>query len=421
MTHAKFRIMATHAIRVVAPPAAEPPRSDRGRRIRRYIIAALGLLAIVALLAGLKAAQIARMIAFGKKAQLAGPPPETVSTVMAQQQSWEAMLSAVGSVTAARGVSISNEVAGTVWRIHFESGASVRQGDVLVELDSRVEQAQLASAREKRDLAATTVGRTRALVATGSISQAQSDTDESQVRAADADVNALAAQIDRKIVRAPFAGKLGIRLVNIGQYLAPGTAITVLESTDATYVDFSLPQQELTRVSVGMPVRIALDAGDAGAAPPPAEGSLFAVDPAIDPVTRNIKLRATVPAKNDWLRPGMFVAVSVIEPKQSNVVALPATAVVHASFGDSVFVVEDQKDKEGNVVQGQDGKPRKIGRQQFVRLGPTRGDFIAIADGVKVGDEVVVGGAFKLRNGAAITVNNEIDLHPELSPHPPNR
>lgn len=381
----------------------------------------LGLLLVVGLLVGLKAAQIGTLMKAGKQAQKSGPPPEAVSTFVALKQDWEQTLDAVGSVVAGRGVSISNDGAGIVSRIDFESGASVQKGQVLVELDSRVERGQLASARARRRLAGTNARRTKSLVASGALAEAQGDSDQAQLDATAAEVESLAAQIDRKIVRAPFAGKLGIRLVNVGQYLPPGTPISMLESADAAYVDFALPQQELTHIAKGMPVRLTVETGDAGAAPPPVEGSVFAVEPAVDPTTRNIRARATFPDEAEWLRPGMFVNVSVVQPETAAVVAVPGTAVVHASFGDSVFIVEDEKDGAGNVIKGPDGKPSKAVRQQFVRLGPPRGDFVAVAEGVKPGDEVVAAGAFKLRNRARVVVNSAVPVHPELAPHPVNR
>ncbi len=390
--------------------------SGRRRRRTRYVPVALGLLLVIGILGGLKCAQISTLKAAGSRAQKAGPPPETVNTTVAEEQNWDQTLDSVGSVTAARGVSISNDAAGVVMRINFESGAAVEQGQVLVELDARAERGQLASARAHKKLDATNAGRSRNLAASGSISKAQSDADETQLEASTADMSALVGQIERKIVRAPFRGKLGIRLVNVGQYLSAGTPIAVLESSESDYVDFSLPQQDLARVAVGMPVRISLDSGDAGVAPGPVEGSLFALDPAIDPTTRNIKLRATIPAEADWLHPGMFVNVSVVEPTKETVVAVPAMALVHASFGDSVFVVEDEKDAAGNAVNGPDGKPSKIVRQQFVRA-----DFVAIKEGLKPREEVVSAGAFKLRNKMRVRVSTDVQLHPELSPHPPNR
>jgi membrane fusion protein (multidrug efflux system) len=373
--------------------------------VTRWIAVALGLLVTVGGLATLKGAEISVAMAAGKRAARAGPPPETVNTAVARAETWEVTLSSVGSVAAVRGVSIGNDAAGLVSRIHFESGENVRAGQVLVELDAGVERAQLAAARARARLAAINLGRTTRLVESRSISADQLDADRSAMDQASADVRALEAQIQKKIVRAPFAGRLGIRLVNVGQYLSSGTAITVLEAPVATYVDFSLPQQDLARLKPGMPVRFESDshASDAGA-PHEATGALFAVDPEIDPTTRNIKLRASAPAAAGWLSPGMFVRVSVIEPERVKVVAIPATAVLHASYGDSVFVVEND-----------------VARQRFVRAGRVRGDFVAIDEGIRGGEVVVTGGAFKLRNGARVVPSNAVGPTPSLHPNPPNR
>lgn len=375
---------------------------------------ALVLLAVVGALALLKGAQIFTVVKGGKRMQAAGPAPETVSTFVATIQTWNETLEAVGSVATGRGVNISNDAPGIVSRIAFESGATVRAGQVLVELDSRVERAQLASVRARKKLAEVNAKRSRALFASGSIAPAQEDTDESELAGAAADETAILAQIDRKIIRAPFAGKLGIRLVNVGQYLAPGTPVTVLESDESDYVDFTLPQQDIGRVAVGMPVELAIESSDAGAGGVRGEGKIYAVEPAVDPTTRSIKLRATVPQEETSFRPGMFVRASVLLPKTATVVAVPATAIVHAPYGDSAFVVEAEKNEKG-------GQPVKVVRQTFVKLGPSRGDFVAVTIGLSPGEEVVTGGAFKLRNRARIVVNNEVDVHPELSPHLPNR
>jgi membrane fusion protein, multidrug efflux system len=388
------------------------PRRSPPRRGKRYLLVALGLLALIAVLAGLKGAQIATLVGAGKKAQAAGPPPETVNSRVAEQQTWNEMLQSVGSVASARGVSVSNDAPGVVSKIVFESGRTVRAGQVLVELDTRVERAQLASARARRALAATNAERTRTLARTGAVAPAQKDADDTQFASAAADENALAAQIERKVVRAPFAGTLGIRLVNIGQYLAPGTPITVLESEESTYVDFTLPQQNIGAVAVGMTVRLRGENGDERAAP--TEGKVYAVEPSVDPATRNVKLRASVADGREHLRPGMFVNVSVVLPTEARVIAVPATAIVHASYGDSVFVIE------GGSSAGHGKTPRSV-RQQFVRVGQSRGDFVAIEDGIKAGEEVVTAGAFKLRNKAHVIVDNEVELRPELEPLPANR
>jgi len=395
----------------------------------RFIIA-IGLsLVVIGVLAGTKYAQISSLIHFGQAAQAAGPPPEAVGTAVAKGGAWESVLEAVGSVATARGVTISNEIPGVVHAIRFESGAKVRAGQVLVELDAGVERAQLASLQARRDLATNTATRTRRLEAGGASTKAQLDADEAQLKTVSADAQALEAQIQKKTLRAPFAGKLGIRSVNLGQYLNPGTAITVLESLEAVYIDFTVPQQEVARIPVGTPVRIVLP----GTQPPQTlAGQIAAIDPNVDPVTRAVKLRASVrdDEKNgDKLRPGMFVNVSVVLPERANVVFVPATAIMRAPYGNSVYIVEDRKsDPSGSMtgtmtgaMTGPDGKPAKIARQQFVRVGMSRGDFVAIEEGVTAGQEVVMLGAFKLRNGAPVMVNNQTTISPSQTPTPQNR
>jgi membrane fusion protein (multidrug efflux system) len=267
--------------------------------------------------------------------------------------------------------------------------------------------------------------RTRRLEAGGASTKAQLDADEAQLKTVSADAQALEAQIQKKTLRAPFAGRLGIRSVNLGQYLNPGTAITVLESLEAVYIDFTVPQQEVARVPVGTPVRIVLP----GTQPPQTlAGQIAAIDPNADPVTRAVKLRATVrddERNGDKLRPGMFVNVSVVLPERAKVVFVPATAIMRAPYGNSVYIVEDRKSDQGGSMTGgltgPDGKPAKIARQQFVRVGMSRGDFVAIDEGVTAGQEIVMLGAFKLRNGAPVMVNNQTTLSPSQTPTPQNR
>ncbi len=383
----------------------------------RWLLTIVGILAVIGALVAVKGSQIGMLIAFGKQAEKDGPPPEAVSTAVAEEQAWEGTLTAVGSVATGKGVALSADAPGVVTRISFESGATVKQGQVLVELDANVERAQLASALARKELATTTIGRTRALAAKGAISQAQLDADEAAVRTATTDVEGLQAQIAKKTIRAPFAGKLGIRSVNLGQYLQPGTPVTVLETTDAPHVDFSLPQEQLQKVAVGQPVRVTLE----GSSDPPLSATIAAVDPTVDPTTRTIKLRADLADKPDTLRPGMFVRVAVVLPEKSKSIIVPATAIVHAPYGDSVFVIEPRKDDTPGPATTADGKPVKIARQQFVRLGEARGDFVAVLDGVKPSEEVVSAGAFKLRNNATVFVDNTKQPTPKLDPRPENR
>lgn len=386
-------------------------------KLLRYLLTGVGLVVVIAVLFGLKGAQIGSLIAFGKKAAAAGPPPEAVGVTRAVDQAWEGTLSSVGTIAAAKGVSVSNEAPGTVTRILFESGAVVKEGQTLVEIDTSVERSQLASALARKELAKTTAGRSKALVDKGAISQAQADNDNNMLKTATTDAETIQAQIAKKTVRAPFAGKLGIRAVNVGQYLNPGTTITVLESLDKLFVDFTLPQQRLADVAPGMPVRVELE----GAKGAPMDGIIAAVDPTVDNVTRSIKLRATLPNDGDRLRSGMFVTVEVLRPETKTFVTVPATAVVHATYGDSVFVVEERKADAPGASTTPDGKPLKNARQQFVKVGESRGDFVTILDGVKAGQDVVSAGAFKLRNNAPVFLGEVAGPKPELAPQPKNR
>lgn len=383
----------------------------------RWILTILGIVVTIGALAAVKGAQIGKLIAYGAEAEKNGPPPEAVATAVADEQAWEGTLTAVGSVATAKGVALAADVAGVVTRVAFESGDTVKQGQVLVELDAKVERAQLASALARKELATTTIGRTRALAAKGAISQSQLDADEAALQTATTDVEALQAQVAKKTIRAPFSGKLGIRTVNLGQYLQPGTSVAVLETIDAVHVDFSLPQQRLAEVTVGQPVRITLEGSGAA----PLDGTIAAVDPNVDPVTRTIKLRADVANKTEGLRPGMFVQVTVVMPDKRKSVTVPATAIVHAPYGDSVFVVEDRKADTPGDATTPDGKPVKLARQQFVRVAASRGDFVALLDGVTKGQEIVTAGAFKLRNNATIFVDNTKQPTPQLDPKPENR
>ncbi len=383
----------------------------------RYVWVSLGLFTLVAGLAGVKAAQIGSLIKMGETMKKMGPPPEVVSTAVAQVQNWDDTLSAVGSISAAKGVALSNDAPGVVSRINFESGKAVKAGQVLLELDTKVERAQLASLQSRMELAKLNLERTRALNTSGSVAKSQLDSEEAQLKTAIADAQAIEAQISRKIVRAPFTGRLGIRQVNLGQYLNAGSTITVLDSMESVFVDFSMPQQVLLALKVGIPVRMSVQ----GAENEELTGSITALNPEVDATTRSIKVRASVANTDGKLRPGMFANVKVELPKGDSQVIIPATAVIHASYGDSVFVIQDRKDeKTGAVVKGPDGKPVKEARQQFVRLGEARGDFVGVLDGVKAGDEVVTAGAFKLRNKSGVVINNSVQPPAQLNPRPSN-
>jgi membrane fusion protein, multidrug efflux system len=384
----------------------------------RYLITIAALVLTIGILAGIKGAQIKQLIGFGEQMQKAGPPPEAVNAAPVERQKWERTLEAVATVVSSKGVTVSNDAPGVVSKLMFDSGKSVKGGQPLVELDASVERAQLESMRARLQLSEQELGRTKKLIGSGVSTQSELDTQESGYRGLIADMRAIQAQIERKTVRAPFDGKLGIRAVNLGQYLAPGTTITVLESTDAVFVDFTLPQQDLMNLQIGQPVRIRDEAGGKLLA----EGTISAFDASVNAVTRALKVRASIPgSQGASLRTGMFVNAEVVLPGENDVVAVPATSVVRAAYGDSVFVVEPKQNAaEGGGPEG--AQPGAlIARQQFVRLGGMRGDFYAIEAGVQPGQKVVSAGAFKLRNQAPITIKNEAGAEAELDPHPENR
>lgn len=334
------------------------------------------------------------------------PPPEAVTTILAQQERWPSALNAIGTVAAVQGVVISADLPGTVERIAFDSGTYVHQGDVLVQLDTRQERAQLAAVEAERELAVLNFGRMKGLLAQRVISQSEYDQATAQQKQTDARVGEIRATIERKTIRAPFSGVLGIRQVNRGQYLAAGDPIVPLQALQPIYVNFGVPQQDVARVKVGGDVRITAEEL------PDLEltGRVSAINSIVDEKTRNIQVQATLPNRDGRLRPGMFVQTALSVGASNSVIALPAPAVSYAPYGDSVFVVAELKDPNG--------RPYKGVRQQFVKLGGSRGDQVAVLSGIKPGDEVVTSGVFKLRNGAAVLVNNKVTPANSRAPKP---
>ena len=364
------------------------------------------VLVLVGVLAGIKGLQFQTMFAQGASFT---PPPETVTTATVRRENWQPTLTAVGSVAAVQGVMLSAEMSGAVKSIAFESGATVRAGDLLVELDTAVEQAQLRSAMASADLARLNLDRARDLRGKSMVSQADLDSAEAQFKQAVAQVDNIRAVIAKKTIRAPFAGRTGIRQVNLGQFLDNGAAIVTLQSLDPVYVDLALPQQNLAQLNVGMTVRVTTDAfPDQNF-----EGKLTAISPEVDAVTRNVRLQATLANPAGRLRAGMFVNVATVLPRTEQVLMIPATAVLYAPYGDSVFVVEDKKDEKTGAIG-------KVLNQRFVRLGKTRGDFVVVASGLDVDQTVVTTGVFKLRNGMNVVVDNKLAPNFQLAPKPAN-
>lgn len=334
------------------------------------------------------------------------PPPDAVTSVVAQKAQWPATLGVIGTMEAVHGVVVSADLPGTVDRINFDSGKAVRQGDVLVELDTKQERAQLASLEAQRDLAKINFGRMQQLVNEGVISRAEYDQAVAQQRATEANVAEVRATIARKTIRAPFSGILGIRKVNLGQYLAGGNPIVPLQSLNPIYVNFGVPQQAVGQIKVGRTLRITSDEFPGKVF----TGRVTALDSVVDSATRNIQVQATLSNPDGKLRPGSFVQVEVAVGAPQDVVALPASAINYAPYGDSVFVITDMKDQKGESYRGV--------RQQFVKLGGSRGDQIAVTSGVNPGDEVVTSGVFKLRNGAHVQVNNKVQPGNNPAPKP---
>ena len=357
-------------------------------------------LLIVAGLGFVKFQQIQTAIAQGAAYQT---PPEAVTTIVAEQAQWPATVHAIGTVAAVQGVTVSADLPGTVEAIHFTSGEAVRAGEVLAVLDSRQEKAQLATIEARLELARVTFARMETLLRDRVISQAEFDRATSDFRQNEAQLGEIRAVIDRKAIRAPFSGVLGIRQVNLGQYLAAGEPLVTLQALDPIHVNFGVPQQSAQQVPVGRAVRITAQGTGIDLA-----GRVTALDALVDEATRNIQVQATLANPGGRLRPGMFVQAEVSIGPAQPVLALPASAISYAPYGDSVFVVAD--------ITGEDGRTYRGVRQQFVTLGPARGDQIAVLSGIDQGDEVVTSGVFKLRNGAAVQINNSV--RPANSPVP---
>lgn len=371
----------------------------------KKIIFALSLLAFIAILLGFVV--MTKLAQFGSDGEAgAGPPPETVSTFVVEPQVWERGIDAVGTVEPIQGVVLENEVAGVVRSINFKNGEAVRENDVLLQLDISVEQAQLRAAKADLSLAEVEFKRNQRLRESGNIPQSQLDRAVAELERAEAEVENIEAIIDRKTIRAPFDGRTGIRRINVGQFLATGTPIVTLQSYDRVYINFNLPQKKLGQIDTGLMIEVSSDsfAGERFS------GKVTAISPQIDPVTRSVEIQGTIVNSGDKLRSGLFVRVRIKLPEDDDVLAVPATAILYAPYGNSVYrVVDSEEAASGKRVD-----------QSFVRIGRRLGDFVAIEDGLKKGDVIVSAGAFKLRNKAPVRVNNELAPEPEKHPTPPN-
>jgi membrane fusion protein (multidrug efflux system) len=383
----------------VAKPLTETKMKSRRGAMWKAIA---GLVILIILLVGLKAMQIAKMM--GSPMVM---PPTTVSSVVVKEEDWAPKLSAVGSVSAVQGAVVSTELGGVVSKIAFENGSTAKKGDLLMQLDTSAEEAQLHSAEADLALARADVERSRDLAARKVISRADSDSAESKFNRLNAVVDQMRSNIRKKTVVAPFDGQLGIRQVNVGQSIDARLPVVQLTALDLVFVDFSLPEQYLSQLSNGLDVNVRVDA----LPDHDFKGKLTAVNSMVDSVTRNVTAQATLQNPEHTLRPGMFAKVEVVLPTKGKALVIPGSAVSYAPFGDSVYIIETKKDPKTR-------KDSQTLRQQFVRIGEARGDFVSVTQGLKGGETIVSTGVFKLRNGMSVTINNELAPKPQIKPNP---
>jgi len=364
--------------------------------------AVFAVFALVCVLADVKFLQFFKMSASPMQM-----PTTTVSSVVVKEEDWAPMLSAIGSVSAVQGAVVSAEFSGIVAEVHFENGGVAKKGDVLVKLDTSAEDAQLHSAEADLELARADLQRTRDLAARKVVSKSELDASESKFNRLNAVVDQMRSNIRKKTVVAPFDGQLGIRQVNVGQMIPAGQQVVQLTALDPVYVDFALPEQYLVQLNKGLEVHVRADALPGH----DFKGQLTAVNSMVDSVTRNVTAQATLENPDHALRPGMFAKVAVLLPQKEKSLVIPGSAVSYAPFGDSVYVIEKKKDPKT-------GKESQLLRQQFVRIGEARGDFVSVTRGLKAGETIVSTGVFKLRNGMNVTINNDLAPKPQEKPNP---
>ena len=374
--------------------------------LKKILIAAI---AVSLLLAAITFIKLGQFTAMGEAAVNMVMPPETVTAMSMENEQWEETIIATATVTAVQGVEVSAEIAGRVKRIAFESGSFVKVGDVLIQLDTASEDAQLASAEATAALAKASLSRVQKLNKQNLTSQDALESAQAKVKETVAQTNNVRALIAKKTIKAPFTGRLGLRQVNLGEILREGDAIVSLQTLDPIYVDFSVPQKALSRLESGLEVQITVDAAPDNTF----IGKIIAINPDVDLATRSVRVRAKVANPDELLRSGMFATSTVIMPEKKAVLPVIATAVAYATFGNSVFVIDEQENEES-------GETEKVLRQQFIRLGQARGDFIDVVDGLKAGDTVVTSGVFKLRSGMKVIIDNTLAPEPSMNPQPSN-
>jgi membrane fusion protein (multidrug efflux system) len=381
---------------------AKPVKTQMKSKLRTMGVAVGGLIALVVLIVGIKVLQIGKMMSTPMVM-----PPTTVSSVTVKEEDWAPTLSAVGSISAVQGAVVSSELGGVVSQIAFENGGTAKKGDLLLQLDASAEEALLRSAEAEAELGRQDLERSRGLASQKVVSKAELDAAESKFNRLNAVADQMRSNIRKKTIIAPFDGQLGIRQVNVGQMINSGQQVVQLTALDSLFADFALPQQYLGQLTPGLEVHVTTDALPGHVFP----GKLTAINSMVDSSTRNITLQATLENPDHVLRPGMFAKAEVTLPEKHKTLVVPGSAISYAPFGDSVFVIDKKKDEKT-------GKESQVIRQQFVRVGEARGDFVAIAQGLKAGEMIVSTGVFKLRNGMTVTINNDLAPKPQVNPNP---
>ena len=366
--------------------------------IKKSFLTLLGLALIIGALVGTFASMIGTLIAAGEAMQM---PPSAVATTPVSKFEWRRESRAVGTIEAVQGVTLSSELPGVIEKILFKSGQVVEAGQPLVELQKNTELAQLKAAQATQKLSKLNLKRAKDLYKKDTISKAELDVAEAEAASADAQVSSIEASIKELTIYAPFSGRLGIRQVNLGQYLNPGAPIVTLQTEDPVYASFSLPQRELAHLQAGLKVTATADA----APDAPFIGEITAIESEVDPMSRNIRIQATLQNPDGLLRPGMFVSVMVEHAKAREVFAIPTTSVAYASYGNRVFTAVPAEQGDGMMAV-----------EHFVKLGETRGDFVEVLDGIEPDATVISEGAFKLFTGAPIAANNELAPDTQIDP-----
>lgn len=384
-------------------PCKDTTMTERKPMTKRMVIM---LICVGLLLAALVGFNQFRSYMIGKFMASNAAPPSTVSAVVAGYQSWQPQLAAVGSLRAVRGVDVTTEVAGLVREVAFSSGQEAKAGQVLVRLNADSDVALLQSLQAAAELAQTVYTRDKAQYDIKAIAKAQLDADAADLKGKKAQVAQQAALVDKKTIRAPFAGRLGITTINPGQYLNPGDAIVTLQAIDPIYADFYLPQQQLGQLAIGQTIVVDTNAYSGQTF----TGKIQSMNPRVDSATRNIQIEATVDNRDRKLLPGMYANVKIDAGTAQRYLTLPQTAITYNPYGATVFIV-----KQGAQPNAQ-GKALPVAQQVFVTPGPTRGDQVAILKGVEAGMQVVTSGQLKLKNGSPLIINNSVQ--PADNPNP---